>query len=71
MKVDLKIRLQFTEEIVHMTLRPNIVIWSRATEQFIIVELTIPLEERKEAAYERKKTKYDELRSDYESEGWN
>ena len=70
MRVDLRTRLQFPEEIVHTTLRPDIVIWSTATKQVIMIELTIPWEERIEAAYERKKIKYDELRADCENKGW-
>lgn len=69
-RVDLKKRLQFPGEIVQTTLRPDIVIWSKATKQVIMIELTVPWEERIECANERKRTKYDELKTECERAGW-
>ena len=55
MKVDLKKQLHFPEEVARTTLRPDIIIWSRSPKKVILVELTVPWEERIEEAYETKK----------------
>lgn len=47
MRVDLKKQLKFLEEI---TLKPDIVLWSRASKQVVLLELTVPWEERMEDA---------------------
>ena len=69
MRVDLKTRLQFPREITQTTLRPDIVIWSTASKQVLLIELTVPWEERIELAYERKRTKYDDFQC--EQAGWS
>ena len=53
------------------TLRPDIVIWSTASKQVLLIELTVPWEERIELAYERKRTKYDDLKEQCEKAGWS
>ena len=60
MRVDLKQRMGFPSEIV-TNKRPDIVIWSAKTKQAVLLELTVPWEERIEQAYERKNLKYQEL----------
>jgi len=45
----------------HSSLRPDIVIWSTAPKMMILVELTVPWEERIDEANERKRSKYQEL----------
>ena len=61
MLVDLERQLRFPREIRSTELRPDIVIWSRRSKQVIIVELTVPWEDRVEEAYERKNAKYQDL----------
>ncbi len=61
MRADLRKKLVFPEEVAHTTLRPDIVLWSKAAKQVILVELTVPWEERIEEAYELKKAKYQDL----------
>ena len=50
MRADLKKQLKFPEEIAHTNLRPDIVLWSRGTKQVVLIELTVPWEERIEEA---------------------
>ncbi|GFR81316.1 polyprotein [Elysia marginata] len=52
------------------TLRPDIVIHSPSTQQFIMVELTAPYESRKEQAHTYKKEKYLELTNELEESGY-
>ena len=59
MEVDLGRRLVFPD-IVQTTLRPDIVLWSKAGKKLIVIELTVLWETRREEAYERKKAKYTE-----------
>lgn len=66
MQADLKKQLKFPEEIAHTSFkpyiyRPDIVLWSKGTKQVVLIELTVPWEERMEEAYERKLKKYQAL----------
>ena len=70
MRVDLGKKLIFPEEVTHTTLRPDIVIWSRSPKYMILIELTVPWEERVEEAYETKKGKYQELADTCRERGW-
>jgi len=57
LQADLDKKLQFPD-IVQTSLRPDIVIQSTATKRLVIVELTLPWEERSQGAYELIKAKY-------------
>lgn len=70
MRVDLRRQLKFPEEITISTLRPDIVLWSRATKQVVLLELTVPWEERIEEAHERKLGKYQPLTQQCQQVGW-
>ncbi|XP_066285629.1 uncharacterized protein [Branchiostoma lanceolatum] len=70
MQVDLDSKLVFQEEIVATRLRPDVVLWSKHTKQVILIELTVPWEERPEEAYERKALKYQELLHMCKERGW-
>ena len=70
MRADLKTRMQFPTEVASTNKRPDIVIWSPSSRQVIIVELTVPWEERMEDAFERKMGKYQELVADCQGRGW-
>ena len=52
------------------TLRPDIVIHSPSTQQFIMVELTVPYESRMEQAHTYKKEKYLDLTKVLEESGY-
>ncbi|XP_069114448.1 uncharacterized protein [Argopecten irradians] len=54
MRVDLDRRLGFPD-IIQTNLRPDILLWSTQGKKMVMVELTVPWEERCEEAFERKK----------------
>ena len=60
MEVNLGKRLVF-QNIVKITLRPDIVLWSKTGKKLIVNELTVPWETRCEEAYERQKATYTKL----------
>ncbi|XP_056314571.1 uncharacterized protein LOC130229674 [Danio aesculapii] len=70
MRADLKKQLKYPEEIAQTSLRPDIVLWSRGTKQVVLIELTIPWEERMEEAHERKLKKYQSLILESQENGW-
>ena len=51
-------------------LKPDIVIWSASQQQVILGELTVPWEDNIQEAYERKYTKYTELKAVCVNRGW-
>ena len=53
------------------TLRPDLVLVSRAARRVITMELTVPWEARIDEAWERKMRKYAELVEDCTGNGWN
>ena len=67
---DLRQQLRFPEEIVVTNYRPDIVIYSKRSKLCVLIELTVPWEERMSEAYERKFLKYDELVEQCKSRGW-
>ena len=67
---DLQTQLVFPPEITVTRLRPDIVMWSRSTRNLIIIELTVPWEERIEEANERKREKYQDLVDECKEKGW-
>ena len=68
---DLEDALIFPPEIAATLQRPDIVIFSRALRQVILIELTVPLEYRVCVAHERKRNRYLPLLSLCQSNGWN
>ncbi|RXN06597.1 hypothetical protein ROHU_032706 [Labeo rohita] len=70
MRVDLDRQLRFPTEITITSLRPDIVVWSTKARSVHLIELTVPLEEGIEAAFERKKAKYSELAVECREAGW-
>ena len=69
LKVDLDRKLRFPE-VVPTNLRPDMVLWSTAMKKIVIIELTVPWEERCGEANERKRAKYDELMAECRGKGW-
>ena len=61
LQADLGKQLKLPEEVAHTSLRPDIIIWSISPKRMIMVELTVPWEERIEEAFELKKAKYEDL----------
>lgn len=70
LRVDLGKQLKFPENIMETTLRPDIVLFSDTSKQVIMLELTVPWEERIEEASERKREKYAELVEGCRGRGW-
>ena len=63
-------RLVFPIEITVTNLRPDILIYSRLSKQIIIMELTVPWEDRMGEANARKRDKYEELINTCKEQGW-
>ncbi|KAI8482700.1 hypothetical protein Bbelb_395800 [Branchiostoma belcheri] len=70
MSVDLDRQLHFPSSICATTLRPDLVLWSEDLKSVLIVELTVPWEENIQVAFERKKTRYEELVQQCRLNGW-
>ena len=70
LSVDLANRLVFPVEILVTSLRPDILIHSPSKKLLVVIELTVPWEERIEEAHERKKAKYSELVNNCSEKGW-
>ncbi|XP_031418446.1 uncharacterized protein LOC105897391 [Clupea harengus] len=68
--VDLEHQLKFLSHIAVTTLRPDIVLVSESTKKAVLLELTVPWEDRLEEAFERKLSKYAGLVSDCQQAGW-
>ena len=60
----------FPQEITCTRQRPDMLIISKRTKSIVLLELTIPWEERIEEAYERKMTKNQGLVDDCKAKGW-
>ena len=67
---DLSEQSSFPQHIVQTSQRPDVVMYSEDTKSLVMVELTVPWESRLEEAHERKRHKYEELRSDCSNSGW-
>ncbi|XP_029943214.1 uncharacterized protein LOC115385372 [Salarias fasciatus] len=70
LRVDLGRHFKFPEIILATTLRPDVVLTSESTKQVVLVELTVPWEDRLEEANERKRVKYAERVTECRSNGW-
>ncbi|XP_061747756.1 uncharacterized protein LOC133545995, partial [Nerophis ophidion] len=70
LSVDLGKQLKFPDVVAKRTLRPDIVLTSVASKQVILLELTVPWEDRMEEANERKSAKYSQLVEECRSNGW-
>ena len=68
LEVDLDRKLRFPE-IVPTNLRPDMVLWWAAMKKIVIIELTVPWEERCGEASERKRAKYHELMTESKRQG--
>lgn len=70
MRADIKKQLKFPEEITHTSLRSDIVLWSKGIKQVVLIELTVPWEERMGEAHEYKLKKYQALIFKSQCNGW-
>ena len=69
LEVDLGKKMQFPD-IVPTNLRPDMVLWSTSSKKVVLIELTVPWEERCGEANERKRAKYDGLLAECRDRGW-
>ena len=67
---DLKTSLQFPVHIIQREKWRDIVAWSDSKKSVLHIELTVPLEENREEAHERKKNRYETLRADCVEKCW-
>ena len=70
LKVDLGKQLKFPENVATTSLRPDLVLTSASSKQVVLLELTVPWEDRIEEANERKRAKYQELVEECRRNGW-
>ncbi|KAL4008901.1 hypothetical protein ACER0C_002753 [Sarotherodon galilaeus] len=70
LQADLGKQLKFPQNIAKTSLRPDMIIISEASKQLIMLELTVPWEERIEEANERKQGKYQDLVQECRGRGW-
>ena len=68
MMIDLEKKLIFSE-VVYTYLRPDIMIWPQYPRRIILVELTVPWDDRTEEAYEHL-SKYQDRTVDCHRMGW-
>ena len=70
-KADINGRLVFPQEVVVTNLRPDILIPSNSIKTIVLVELTVPWEEKVSERHEFKKSKYDHLAVEAGLKGWS
>ena len=70
MRIDLEKRVKIPPEISVTNMRPDILIISKSSKQMIMVELTVPHEERIEVSGEIKRTKYNHVVEEGKVNGW-
>ena len=70
MQVDLKRKLVFPEEVAVTSLRPDMILLSRSTKTILVVELTVPWEDRLAISHQLKKAKYQDLIDEALLKGW-
>ncbi|KAK0144687.1 hypothetical protein N1851_016943 [Merluccius polli] len=70
LKVDLGRQLTVPHTIAVTTLRPDLVLLSESTRQVVLLELTVPWEDRMEEVFERKRAKYEELVRECRRNSW-
>ena len=69
-RADVGDRLVFPTAVAITRLRPDIVITSTNTKTVILVELTVPWEDRLEESHEIKRNKYEDLLNEARQNGW-
>lgn len=70
LRVDLGRQLKFPDHFMATSLRPDMVLSSVSLKQLLLMELTIPWDDRMEEANEQKRSKYQELVEQCRIRGW-
>ncbi len=71
LRVDLKRKLVFPQDVAVTSLRPDMVLLSRSTKTIISAELTVPWEERLATSHQLKKAMYQNLVDEAVVKGWH
>ncbi|XP_077352497.1 uncharacterized protein prkg2l isoform X1 [Festucalex cinctus] len=71
LRVDLKKKLVFPQEVVATTLRPDMILLSRSSKSIILAELTVPWEDRLAISHQAKKAKYQDIVDEATLAGWH
>ncbi|KAL1247042.1 hypothetical protein QQF64_034477 [Cirrhinus molitorella] len=71
LRVDLKRKLVFPQDVAVTSLRPDMVLLSRSTKTIIVAKLTVPWEERLVTSHQLKKAKYQDLVDEAVVKGWH
>ena len=70
MQIDLQERVRIPEIITSTSLRPDIILTSEEAKQMIMIELTVPTEDRIEISGELKRAKYTPIVEEGKQNGW-
>ena len=70
LQVDLGRRVKIPEYIMATQLKPDLILTSDSTKQMVVMELTVPLEDRIEISAELKKSKYEQLITESAKSNW-
>ncbi|CAM4610300.1 unnamed protein product [Leuciscus chuanchicus] len=71
LEVDHGKQIKIPTRIISTWLHPDMIIVSDSTKQLILLELTVPWEERMDEANERERAKYQELAEECRRQGWH
>lgn len=71
LQVDIGKKLVFPQDIVATNLRPDMLLVSKSNKTIIIMELTVPWEERMELSHQLKRAKYQDLVEEAKITGWH
>ena len=69
-QVDIGKQLSIPRNIVDTNLRPDMIITSESTKCIVLIELTVPWEDRIDEAHELKRSKYEQILLDAQRNGW-
>ena len=68
--MDLDSKLRFPQKVATTAMRPDQILFPRENKQISLTELTVHWETRTDGAYERKKTKYNDMCNQCRENGW-
>ncbi len=71
LRVDLRRKLVFPQDVAVTSLQPDMVLLSRSTKTIIVAELTVPWKERLATSHQLKKAKYKDLVDEAVVKGWH
>ena len=67
---DLSTRLVFPQDICSTNLRPDILVTSQSAKSILLIELTVPWEDRLEEVHELKMSKYEAIVTESRKKNW-